>query len=319
MENIKLTWVIAHEPAYLFYRVAADFKRIVNEQSKDVMIDIEILTSDEYNKKYNPAQPATRHNLWKFLQDGTVHIAQMQTTSLARQFNKQMHVLDLPYIFKDHDHASSVLEGEIGNKLLNQFDTESNLKGLAYTYSGGFRLMPFDRSVTTLAEIEGMPVRSGMSGIARDTIEAFGFSAVPTEIEETSDVVKSGNAIGAEYVAQRLLPDNCGEWVKTIIDTQHSLFLTSIVVNVQWWNKLPSSVQEIFLYAAREAARNERVLSIEDGAKSIDILEKKGVKVVSLGNDDLDVLKEKVNTVYSKYSNGFFEDGLIDAVKNNKV
>lgn len=316
MKQIKLKWVIAHQPVYLFYRVAEDFKNIVNSKSKDVEIDIEILTAEEYNEKYSPAEEANRHNLWKFLQDNSVQIAQMQTTSLARQANKQMHVLDMPYLFEDHDHAAKVLEGEIGQKLLNSFDDSSKLKGLAYTYSGGFRLMPVGHSVTSLAEIAGQPVRSGMSHIAQDTMKAMGFVPVPTEIDEVTAAIESGSAVAAEHVAQRLLPDACEDWIDTIIDTQHSLFLTSIVVNVDWWNSLDTSVQQIFMEAALEAARNERALSLLDGEKSVKKLQDDGVTVIHLDTEEMNELRNRVGSVYEKYEDSFFDQGLIKSIKN---
>ena len=314
MKTITLKWIIAHQPVYLFQRVAEDFKRIVNSKSKDVKIDIEILTSEEFNSKYKPTVEANRHNLWKFLQDNTVQIAQMQTTSLARQANAQMHVLDMPYLFKDHDHAAAVLEGVVGQQLLNSFETNSKLKGLAYTYSGGFRLMPMTGSVSTLGEIAGQKVRSGMSHIAQDTMRAFGFDPVPTEIDGVSDVVKSGKVVGAEHVAQRLLPDQCDSWINSIVDTQHSLFLTSIVVNIDWWNSLDTDVQQIFSEAALEAARNERALSLQDGEASLKKLQDNGVNMIQLTQDQMADLRQKSETVYEKYAD-FFEPGLVDSIR----
>lgn len=314
MKQIKLRWVIAHEPAYLFYRVAEDFKRLVNQHQDVVNVDIEILTNSEYNAKYSPAEPVTRHNLWKLLQDGTVQITQMQTTSLARQFNRQMHVLDLPYLFDTHEQAQQTLEGEVGQYLLNNFEESSRLKGLAYTYSGGFRLMPFAGSVTTLGEVAGQAVRSGMSEIAQDTIRAFGFRPVPTEIDEVTTVIKADQAIGAEHVAQRLFPDQCEDWIETIIDTEHSLFLTSIVVNVDWWNSLDQQVRDVFTACALEAARNERELSIKDGEDSVAKLAGNGVKVIKLSDDQKQELRSRVKGVYEKY-NSYFEPGLIQRIK----
>ena len=98
---MKIKWVIAHEPAYLFLRVAEDFQRIVNKKSKDVKIDIEILTADDYNKKYQPTEPVSRLNLDTLVRDNTVQITQMITSVLAKKFNKQMHAFDMPYIFRD--------------------------------------------------------------------------------------------------------------------------------------------------------------------------------------------------------------------------
>jgi TRAP-type C4-dicarboxylate transport system substrate-binding protein len=315
MKSIKLTWVIAHEPKYLFYRVAEDFKNIVNDLSKDIQIDIEILTDDEFNSRYSPKVSANRHNLWKFLQDNSVQIAQMQTTSLARQFNREMHVLDMPYLFDTHEQVSEVLDGDVGKYLLNNFDKESKLKGLAFTYSGGFRLLPVNSSVSSLSELVGSNIRSGMSEIAQETMKALGFSPVPTEIDETSDAVLSGKAVGAEHVAQRLLPDNCDQWIDTIIDTKHSLFLTSIVVNNDWWNNLPYKVQEIFSIAAIEAAKNERDLSIKDGNESLNKLKAAGVNVISLSDLQINELKEKTKSVYEKYDSSFFKTDILNRIK----
>ncbi len=317
MKSIKLKWVIAHEPAYLFYRVAADFQRLVNQYQDMVKVDIEILTNNEYNEKYCPADPVTRHNLWKLLQDGTVHITQMQTTSLAKQFNRKMHVFDLPYLFDNHQQVQRVIEGPVGHELLNSFEPTSGLKGIAYTYSGGFRLMPFAGSVSTLAELAGQPVRSGTSDIAQDTIRSFGFVPVPTEPEQLSQAVREKQAVGAEHVAQRLFPDQCDDWIDTIIDTEHSLFLTTIVVNVDWWNNLDSKIRDIFTACAFEAARNERELSIKDGQDSVKQLSDAGVNVIKLNKEQKHQLRLQAQSVYDKYTNLYFEQSLVDTIRRH--
>ena len=317
MEIKKIQWIIAHEPAYLFYRVANDFKQIINTLSQDIKIDLEILTAEEYNDRYQPSVPATKQNLWRFLRDNTVQIAQMQTTSLAKQFNPKMYVYDMPYLFNDHDHAADVLEGEIGVELLNSFTPESRLKGLAYTYSGGFRLMPFKDRVSSLGELAGQSVRSGMSPIMQETVRTLGFNPVPTEIEEVSSVVKSGQVVGAEHVAQRLLPDQCENWMGSIIDTEHSLFLTSIVVNLDWWDSLDTKVQNLFLEAARQAARNERDLSIRDGEASLANLQSKGVNYIKLDNTELDKLRDQTKSVYKTFENNYFDTELVEKIRKH--
>lgn len=315
MKQIKLKWVIAHEPAYLFYRVAEDFKNIVNSKSGDYSIDIEIMTDKEYNQQYSPKVSINRNNLWKALQDNTVQIAQMTTSSLGRQFNRSMQVFDMPYIFENHEHAADVLEGKIGEKILNSFDQESKLKGLAYTYSGGFRLMASSEEVSTLSDLIGKSIRSGMSEIAQDTISALGMTPVPTDVEQLTPTVKSGLAVGGEHVAQRLLPDNCQEWTDTIINTEHSLFLTSIVVNLDWWNSQDDEIQTIFIESAKQAARNERQLSIEDGVSSIEIMKSHGANYITLTDEQKQELKKKTESVYVKYDSEYFSSNLVEQIK----
>lgn len=315
MNNMKIKWVIAHEPAYLFLRVAEDFQRIVNQKSKDVQIDIEILTAEEYNTKYQPAEPASRQNLDKLVRDNTVQITQMITSVLAKKFNPQMHAFDMPYIFRDHDHAQRVIEGNVGTKLLNSFPTESKLKGLAYTYSGGFRLLTLKDKVKSLAEIEGSSIRSGYAPQAQDTLVSFGVKPVAGELEEIKNLINSNTTVGAEYVSQRILPDGQDEWINTVINTEHSLFMTNILVNTDWWNSLPVDVQQIFEDAALESARNERELSVKDGKQSLETLKSQGVNVIELTAEEKEELKSRSAWIYEKYDDNYFEPGLIKTIK----
>lgn len=312
---MKIKWVIAHEPAYLFLRVAEDFQRIVNKKSKDVKIDIEILTADDYNKKYQPTEPVSRLNLDTLVRDNTVQITQMITSVLAKKFNKQMHAFDMPYIFRDHDHAQRVIEGKVGTKMLNSFPAESKLKGLAYTYSGGFRLLTLKDKVKSLAEIEGSSIRSGYSPQAQDTLTSFGVTPVAGELERVKELVQNNDAVGAEYVSQRILPDQQDEWINTIINTEHSLFMTNILVNTDWWNSLSVELQQIFEEAALEAARNERELSVNDGKQSLETLKAQGVEVIELSAEEKEELKTRSAWIYEKYNDSYFEPGLIKSIQ----
>jgi len=319
MKNINLKWVIAHKPAYLFFRVAEDFAKIVNEKSKNFNVSIEIMTAEDYNEKYMPNEPITRHNLWKLLRDNTVQVTQMTTSGLSRQFNKQMQVFDLPYIFRDHEHAAEVLEGEVGNYLLNNFDASSKLKGLAYTYSGGFRLLPVGKEVSCLADIAGLPVRSGLNPQSIDTVRALGGEPVPADLEETRRLVMEGQVAASEYVTPRIIPDGGQDWVKTIIDTEHSLFLTSIVVNIDWWSALPRELQEVFVESAIEAARNERALSIKDGEESLETLKNMGVKVIKPDDHEMADLRVRGKSIQDFYAQEYFEPGLVDKIRSSML
>jgi len=317
MTTYNLNWVIAHEPKYLFYRVAEDFANLVKEYAGDDLdINVNVLTDEEYNAKYDPKVPVNRHNLWKLLQDGDVQIAQMQTTSLARQFNPEMHVLDLPYLFRDHDHAAKVLEGDVGVELLNKFDEDSKIKGLAYTYSGGYRLLPSTQRVTSLGELAGLPIRAGLSQQAREAIEMLGGEAVPADTEQTWELAKTGKVQAAEYVTQRIYPDRCDEWIKSIVHTEHSLFLTSIVVNQDWFNSLPQAVQDVFMKAALQAARNERELSLKDGETNLRKLESEGVNIVYLSEEEEAELHARAAEIRKTHAETVFSPGLVDSIEN---
>ena len=152
-KTTKIRWVIAHEPLSLFLRAAKDFQQFVNEAQSVDEIEIEVMTLVEYSAKYNDGVMVTKHDLLDLMEAGKIEMSQMYTTWLAEDIEHDMLALEMPFIFKDHDHATRVLEGEVGEGLLEKITEKSNVRGMAFTYSGGFRNIIIDKPVTSLKDL----------------------------------------------------------------------------------------------------------------------------------------------------------------------
>jgi TRAP-type C4-dicarboxylate transport system substrate-binding protein len=153
MKTTKIRWVIAHEPLSLFVRAAEDFQRFVNEAQSAEKIEVEVMTLGEYSMKYNDGVMVTKHDLLDLMEQGKIEMSQMYTTWLAEDIEHDMLALEMPFIFEDHDHATRVLEGEVGEGLLEKITEKSNVRGMAFTYSGGFRNIITDKPVTSLKDL----------------------------------------------------------------------------------------------------------------------------------------------------------------------
>jgi TRAP-type C4-dicarboxylate transport system substrate-binding protein len=152
-KETKIKWVIAHEPLSLFVRAAKDFQDFVNKAQSAEKIEIEIMTLKEYSDKYNNGVLVTKHDLLDLMEQGKIEMSQMYTTWLAEHYEQDMLALEMPYIFKDHDHATRVLEGKVGEKLLEKITEKSNVRGMAFTYSGGFRNVISNKKVSKLSDL----------------------------------------------------------------------------------------------------------------------------------------------------------------------
>lgn len=315
MEKVtKIRWVVAHDPLYLFLRAAEDFQAEVNARSKDHKIEVEIMTPSQYAERYNEGKYVPRQELFSLMHEGKIEMSQMVTTTLAAKFNRDMHILDMPFLFRDHDHATRALEGTAGKKLLSSFTPESKIRGLAFTYSGGFRCMPAGKDIKSLADLAGQPVRTGMNPMARDTFAALGAIPVSMELEEMNTAVRDGYIIGGESAWPRIYPCDQNTFSKSVLDTGHSLFLTSIIVSENFWNTLSPELQQIITDAAIAAGRTERRRSIEDGDEAMTKCEKEGIKVIKVTEDERDHFKEITKPLYDKYQ---FSPGLLDSIQNS--
>lgn len=308
----KVRWVLAHEPIELFIRAAKVFAEEVNAKAPG-QLDIEVLTLSEYAQKYNNGVAVSKHDLVELLDQQKIEMSQTYTITLGK-IDKDFQALDLPFLFQDHDHASRVFEGPIGKKLLDGLTEKVGVKGLAFTYSGGFRIIPGNEPVARIEDLRGVKVRTSHSPVAIDTFKAVGAEVVPMELEELTDGLADAQVDIGESTYPRVYALGQNKVSTVVNHTEHSLFLTSILVSEAFWNTLTPELQAIVSKAAVNAARHERDLSIEDVRITRERCKADGIEVVDLSKEEQDKFREATKEVYIKYED-YFTAGLVDAIR----
>lgn len=309
----KLTWVLAHEPYDLFLRAAEKFAKEVSAKTEGAF-EIEILGLQEYADKYAEGKTINnRFELLELLESGTVQMSQMYTTTLG-QLSQDMFVLDLPFLFEGHDHAERVLDGAIGQQLFAKLASESNVQGLAFTYSGGFRIIPANEAIEKLEDLRGLRVRIPASPVAKDTFEAIGAVPVEMNIEQLADALASKEVDAGESTYPRIYGMKQAEVSKSLVHSEHSLFLTSLIINKDLWNSLDTATQQIFADAALAAAKIERAESIADIAQTQARAVEEGINVVHLTEEETASFKAVTAPLHAKYD-AIFTQGLVGKIK----
>ena len=313
MEQKHVKWVIAHEPIGLFLKVADSFAKEVNEQTGG-KFNIEVLSLSDYAAKYNDGKKVTKNDLMELVNTGAIEMSHIYTTWLA-DYNKDLHALDLPFLFRDHDHADAVLEGSIGTDLLAGVSKQSNIKAMSFTYSGGFRVVPSNFRADTVSAWQGKTVRTSRSPVAVETFKLLG--AEPKEhiaLEEMNAAADAGEIQAGESTFVRVFPLQQNESFSVVNDTAHSLFLTSIIVNQDFFKQFDAETQEIMATAAFNAARKERRESVADIPNILAECEAKGVEVISMSADEQAKFKEVTSKVYDKFAD-YFTKGLVQSIQ----
>lgn len=310
----KITWVLAHEPYNLFLRAAEHFSKTVAEKTNGA-IEIEVLSNTDWEQKYNNGVAIDRYKMLDLVNDGTIEISQMYTTTLG-QLDKDMYVLDMPFIFRDHTHAAAVLDGTVGQQLFDSLESKTNVKGLAFTYSGGFRVIPGTEVISTLEQFKGMKVRVANCPVAEDTFRAVGADPVVIAIEKLADALASKEVDMGESTYPRIYNMRQNEVATVINHTEHSLFLTSIIINKGLWASLDAETQQIFADAAVAAAQIERAESLDDVEAVQAQARKDGIVVSHLSETERARFKLATEVVYDQYQD-YFTAGLVDQIKRS--
>jgi TRAP-type C4-dicarboxylate transport system substrate-binding protein len=311
----KIKWLIAHEPVHLFLRTAQAFAEEVRTAT-DGEIDIEILTATEYADKFNDG---LKDNPMVYMERGDLEMSQLHISQLWKWNVPAFMALELPFLFKDHDHATRVLEGPIGRDMLNALATKSPARGLEFTYSGGFRIVASDEEINSLADFKNLSFYTGTNPIGIDTIEAIGGIADPHAIEDywTSIHTEGDRHDAVDTTVPRLLATVKKTMKRYVTDTKHSLFLTSIIVSEKWWSSLSDELKSKLSAAAQNAARLERKWSIEDAEEiaSQDPAET-GVYYKELSQEEMAKFEALTAPLYDKY-NGMFMPNLVEQIRKS--
>jgi TRAP-type C4-dicarboxylate transport system substrate-binding protein len=314
-KTTKIRWVIAHEPLSLFVRAARDFEKEINAQQSAEKIEIEVMTLSEYSNKYNEGILVTKHDLLDLMEAGKIEMSQMYTTWLAEHYEYDFLAFEMPYIFRDHDHASRVLEGEIGETLLTKLTNKSNVRGLAYTYSGGFKCLGVNKFVSTLSDLTGEKLRSNRNPVGRAVIRTIsGVEPFICETEEAREHIALGNCNGNDTVYSRIYPLNQNDVISSVVDSKHSLFLTTMIIGDRFWESLSDEVRAVIKTAAIQAGRNERQTTIEDGQQARARLLSEGKTVYEPTAEETAEMKTKMKAVYDEFESTF-ADNLIERIQ----
>ena len=313
MSPINIRWVLAHEPIDIFIRAAEKFADIVESRAPG-QIKIEILTLPEYAAKYNNGKSVTKHDLCELLDNSQFEMSQMYTYVL-RKYNTDLDALDLPFLFRDHEHAARVFESDIGEELLAGYGRKSNIRGMAFTYSGGFINMPFKGQVVSLSDLAGANVRVSCSPVAIETWAVMGANPVPMDVEDVADGIRDGRIDGGESSWPRVYGCGQNEVANCVIEPNHRLLLTNIIINKNFLASLTPELQDIMKQAAIEAGRFERAVAVAEVEPTKVRCEADGIRVVKLSKEDEQSFRKISEKVYEQFAESF-SVGLVDRIKN---
>jgi TRAP-type C4-dicarboxylate transport system substrate-binding protein len=318
MKPIHIKWVLAHEPIDIFIRAAEKFKEVVEAKAPG-QFEIEVLTLSEYSDKYNSAitednaNRISKHDLLDHMDDGRIEMSQMYTYVLSK-YNNDLDALDLPFLFRDHDHAAKVFEGAIGEELLAGYTRNSNIQGMAFTYSGGFMNMPVNRQITSLSEMAGVNVRVSNSPVASATWAALGANPVVMDVERVTEGIREGTIDAGESSWPRIYACQQNEVAESILEPNHRLLLTNIIINKDFLSGLTVEQQQVMKQAALEAGRFERAVAVAEVEPTKARCKQDGIPVVRLSADDEQLFRDKSEQVYVQFANAF-TPGLVESIR----
>ncbi|MGD8242085.1 MAG: TRAP transporter substrate-binding protein [Desulfobacterales bacterium] len=159
-----------------------------------------------------------------------------------------MEALDLPL-----GYPSGLVATRTANAFYEKFQPKelSQVK-LLYLHAHGPGLLHTKRPVPTMADLEGMKIRS--TGLSAKIVEKLGGVPVAMPQPSTYEALQKGVVEGTFGPIEVLKGWKQGEVVKSTTDCKSVGYTTAmfVVMNRSKWEKLPADVQKIFTEVSQE-------------------------------------------------------------------
>lgn len=181
---------------------------------------------------------------------GTLDMAITQSSLLAL-WEKQMVYIDVPYLYRDVDHALRVMNGPIGQGINKKME-HHGIKVLA-CYDLGFRCV-YNRKkpIFTPADLAGMKYRVIQNPLYVDLINAWGAKAVPMNFGEVYTAMQQGviDAAGLEPYSYHIVKHYEVAPYFSITNHKYQSFVLSM--SKKKFDSLPAELQDAIVTTATE-------------------------------------------------------------------
>ncbi|WP_434768739.1 TRAP transporter substrate-binding protein [Pseudomonas triticicola] len=193
-----------------------------------------------------------------------------------------VNVFNMPFIFRDQQHMRNVIDGPVGDEILDKItNSEFGLVALAWM-DGGTRNIYTKKPVRKLEDLKGMKIRVQGNPMFIDMMNAMGGNGIAMDTGEIFSALQTGVIDGAENNPPTLLEHNHFQNAKFYSLTGHLILPEPIVMSKITWEKLTPDQQKMVKTAAKAAQAEERVLWDKKSAASEEKLKAAGVEFITV-------------------------------------
>lgn len=189
------------------------------------------------------------------LQKGELQMAVI-TAGPYDQFVPAVEALEFPFLFSTYEQVDKALGGKAGKALLSRLE-KAGFKGLAFSENGFRHLTNNKRPVHTVAEVNGLKIRTMNSKAHEALWTALGAIAEPHSFP-INDLLASGRIDGQENPLWVIKAYELNKLQRFLSMTGHVYSAHIASASLKWWLSLPEQDRQMLEKAMVQAAAEQR-------------------------------------------------------------
>lgn len=278
-----------HPAAHPAVQGAYRFAQLVEERSEG---RIRIIV-------YENAQLGDETSVIEQLKYGGIDFARVSVMTMG-EFLPRLNVLQLPYLYEDAGHMWRVLDGEIGDELMQDFEA-CGMKALSWYDAGSRNFYTVEKPIEKLEDMAGMRIRVAESELMECMVRALGAQPVSMVYSEVYSALETGTIDGAENNWPSY--ESAGHYKAAGYMTmdEHNRIPEVQLAAASTWEKLSEQDRALLEQCARESAEYQRTLWKQKEEEARRICENAGCVVTELDDREKKRFRNAMATVYEDF------------------
>ena len=240
------------------------------------------------------------------IQLGTQDLVNTSTGPVGN-FVPEVKIVDIPFLFRDYDHARKVMDGPIGQDILGKFPSKGII-ALGWTENGFRHMTNSKRDIVKPDDAKGLKMRTMENKVHMDGYRTFGILPTPMAFPELFGALQQGTVDGQENPIPVILSAKFAQVQKHLSLTGHVYSPALLLLSPKVWNKLSDADKKVFTDAAKAASVAQRKKVNDDENNGIAVLESQGMKVTK--TVDGAAFREALKPAYVGYAKEFGADNI---------
>jgi TRAP-type transport system periplasmic protein len=234
---------------------------------------------------------------------GTVDMAFITGAPLPN-FMPEIGVFNIPFLFRDLNHAHAVLDSEIGQSYLAKFRGK-DLVALAWGENGMRHLTNSRREIRSPEDLKGMKLRVPQSEVMLAGFKALGADVHSLPFPALYEALQSGEFDGQENPIATILSSKFNLVQKYLTLSGHVYDPAILFIAVDTFDDLSGDDKKSFLEAAKLAGETSRKFAADAEKNGIVELQQSGMKVVAdVNRANFAAAMASVNPVFAQQFGG---------------
>ncbi|MEI7431169.1 MAG: TRAP transporter substrate-binding protein [Betaproteobacteria bacterium] len=247
-------------------------------------------------KLYNEASMGNQTAILRSLKNGSLDLSVLShgvVSGIVPEFN----ALGLPYLFPDPATAWRVLDGPVGQQLMQK----SAAKGLVVLSFWDMDIRHLSNSIRPIlrpADLAGLRIRIPPDPLAAEIVTALGAKAQEINFSDLYKALQQGVVDGQDNPLINFKAARLYDVQKFISLTGHKYAIHTFLMSKVAWDVLPAGDREIVLAVAKETVRYQRELVRDAEVEANRDLLARGVKINKV---DIKPFSDATVPIYDKW------------------